>query len=83
MSAALANPQLAAQKEFRFSQGKTILVEPLLILAGAAFWLFTLPFVAASLVCVKVGDALVAMEKRIEARPNPLILRRAWRPKAP
>jgi hypothetical protein len=80
MSAAPANLQLASREESEFPRGKTFLVEPLLIVSVAAFWLLALPFVAVSLVCVKVGDALVSMEGSRAARPNPLFLRRACAP---
>lgn len=60
-----------------FAQVKTILVEPLLIVAVCAFWIAALPFVPVWLVCVKVWDVLVAMKSGNAARPNPLFLRRS------
>jgi hypothetical protein len=59
-----------------FSQVRTVLIEPLLMVAVAAFWLVALPFVAVSLVCVKIWDALVTMKSGIAAPRNPLFLRR-------
>ncbi len=76
MSAANFDSAFAAEPAPGFSRVKTILVEPLLVVVVAAFWLVALPFVAVSLACVKVGDALVAMESGSAARPNPLIPRR-------
>ena len=73
--------ELAPRHATGFSRVKTILMEPLLIVAVAAFWLIALPFVAVSLVCVKVGDALAATESGSAARPNPLFLRRSCAPK--
>ena len=52
------------------------LIEPLLIVAVAAFWLVALPFVPVSLGCVKIWDALVAMKSGSAVRLNPLFLRR-------
>jgi hypothetical protein len=54
---------------------RTILVEPLLVVASGAFWLFALPLVAVSLACVKAWDAFVALNSSNAATPNPLILR--------
>jgi hypothetical protein len=51
-----------------------ILVEPLLLVATATFWLLALPLVAVSLACVKIWDAFVALNSKA-ATPNPLILR--------
>ncbi|MEO6969314.1 MAG: hypothetical protein ABI217_00270 [Chthoniobacterales bacterium] len=72
--------ELASRQTFGFYWVKSIFVEPLLIVAVAAFWLIALPFVAVSLACVKVGDALVAMESNRPARPDALFLRRACTP---
>lgn len=66
---------LESQPASGFARVKTILLEPLLIAAVAAFWMVALPFVAMSLVCMKVGDALTAMEAGSPARSNPLFLR--------
>lgn len=79
MSTTLFDSEFATEPASRFSWAKAIFVEPLLTLAVAAFWLVTLPFVAVSLVCVKIGDALVAMESASEVRLNPLFLRSSSR----
>jgi hypothetical protein len=57
------------------SESKMLLLEPVLAIAAAAFWLVALPFAAVSLMAVKVWDALVALVKGHGLRPNPLILR--------
>jgi len=57
-----------------------ILVEPLLVVATAVFWLLALPLVAVSLGSVKIWDALVALNSGEIATPNPLILRKGRQP---
>ena len=59
-----------------------ILVEPLLVVATAVFWLLALPLVAVSLGSVKIWDAFVALNSSEIATPNPLILRRGRQPEA-
>ena len=54
---------------------KVLLLEPVLAVAVAAFWLVALPFAAVSLVAVRVWDASVALVTGRALRPNPLILR--------
>jgi hypothetical protein len=50
---------------------KVLFIEPLLVVGVSAFWLVTLPFVAAALVAMKLWDTLTC-------RPDPLFLRE-WR----
>ena len=57
------------------SGSKVLLLEPVLAVAAAAFWLVALPFAAVSLMAVRVWDALVALVTGHALRPNPLILR--------
>ena len=57
------------------SGSKVFLLEPLLAVAAAAFWLVALPFAAVSLMAVRVWDAFVALVTGHALRPNPLILR--------
>jgi len=61
---------------FGFAEVKTALVEPVLVVGAALFWLAALPFVALSLMCVKIWDTLLALASGSGVRPNPLILRR-------
>jgi hypothetical protein len=77
MSAIPFHSGLTTRQATGFSQVKTILIEPFLIVAVAAFWLIALPFVAASLVCVKVGGAV---ESGSATQPNPLFLRQSPAP---
>ena len=60
---------------FGFAEVKTALVEPVLVVGAALFWLAALPFVALSLMCVKIWDTLMALKSGAGVRPNPLILR--------
>ena len=53
-----------------------LVAEPLLVAGVSAFWLVTLPFVAASLVAVKLWDTLTY-------RRDPLFLRRGAVTNAP
>jgi uncharacterized membrane protein YqjE len=47
------------------------------LMAGAGlFWIAALPFVALSLMAVKIWDTLKALMSGAPLRPNPLILRR-------
>ncbi len=55
---------------------KTLLVEPLLTAGAALFWLAAIPFVALSLVALKVWETLVGLISGNAGRANPLILRR-------
>lgn len=70
------HPTLDSHPASGLSQVKAALIEPILIVGVAAFWLVALPFVAASLACVRVWDTLVAIKSGRSAHPNPLILRR-------
>ncbi len=60
---------------FGFSEFGTALLEPLLVVGAALFWLVALPFVALSLMLVKIWDTLVALKMGTLAQANPLILR--------
>ena len=61
---------------FGFTELKAALVEPVLVVGSALFWVAALPFVALSLMCVKIWDTLMALKSGAGVRPNPLILRR-------
>jgi hypothetical protein len=60
---------------FGFAEVKTALVEPALVVGAALFWAAAIPFVALSLMCVKIWDTLTALKSGAGVRPNPLILR--------
>jgi hypothetical protein len=81
MSTAYFDSNLGSASPSVFSQLQTVVIEPLLVVAVGAFWLVALPFVAVSLVGVKIWDALVALKSSNAARPNPLILRQSRPPK--
>ncbi|MDQ3546801.1 MAG: hypothetical protein M3429_09870, partial [Verrucomicrobiota bacterium] len=46
-----------------------------LMVGAAIFWIAALPFVAFSLMAVKIWDTLMALVSGSTVRPNPLILR--------
>ncbi len=58
-----------------FTQLKTALLEPALMVGAVIFWVAALPFVALSLMGVKIWDTLKALGSGSSVRPNPLILR--------
>ena len=82
MNPAPCTPSLESDSSYGFSLLLTVLVEPLLAMAAATFWLVALPFVAVSLACVKVWDTLMALKSSKAAFPNPLILRRRRSPES-
>lgn len=55
---------------------KAIVIEPVLIVGAAFFWLVALPFVAISLMAVKIWDTVVGLVSGSADRFSPLILRR-------
>jgi hypothetical protein len=55
---------------------RTILVEPLLVIATGTFWLVALPLVGISLGFVKIWDAFGALSSSETVAANPLILRK-------
>jgi hypothetical protein len=65
-----------APHSFGFAEVRNALVEPALVLGAAFFWIVAIPFVAFSLMCVKIWDTLIALKSGAGVRPNPLILRR-------
>ena len=65
-----SNSALAPRSSSGLSGLGNLLAEPLLVVGVSTFWFLTLPFVAASLFCVRIWDT-------ITSRPNPLILRRS------
>ena len=77
MNTAYFDSNLESASPSVFLQLQTVLIEPLLVVAVGTFWLVALPFVAISLACVKIWDALVALKSSNTARPNPLFLRRS------
>lgn len=52
------------------------LIEPLLIMFAAVFWIVMLPFMALSVLCVKAWDTLVALNSGGTPRSDSLFLRR-------
>ena len=62
-------------QSFGLSELKTTLLEPALVVGAALFWVAALPFVALSLMGVKIWDTLKALGSGSSVRPNPLILR--------
>jgi hypothetical protein len=58
-----------------FSELKFAVVEPALVVSAVFFWVAALPFVALSVMCVKIWDTLMALKSTAGVRPNPLILR--------
>lgn len=62
-------------QSFGLSELKTALLEPALIVGAAIFWVAALPFVALSLMGIKIWDTLKALASGATVRPNPLILR--------
>ncbi|MGI8891764.1 MAG: hypothetical protein ACR2G0_13415 [Chthoniobacterales bacterium] len=67
---------LSSDSSFGLAEWKTALVQPFLMVGAACFWIAALPFVAFSLMCVKIWDTLAAVVSGAGVRPNPLILRR-------
>ena len=63
-------------QSFGLAELKNALLEPVLVVGVAFFWVAALPLVALSLMCVKIWDALMALKSGAGVRPNPLILRR-------
>ena len=70
MTTTYSDSALAPRSSFGSSELRTLLIQPLLVVGVSTFWLVTLPFVAVSLLWVKVWDAIACH------RTNPLILRR-------
>ena len=64
-----------APHSFGLSELKNTLLEPALLAGAALFWVAALPFVALSLIFVKVWDTLEAIGSRASVGQNPLILR--------
>ena len=58
------------------SELKNTVLEVALIGGAGLFWIAALPFVALSLMLVKIWDTLKAVASGAPVRPNPLILRR-------
>ena len=71
----IVNCLLSPEESAENSLLKSVLLEPALTAAAAAFWLFTLPFVAIALMSMKVWESTVALVSGRPIRPNPLILR--------
>lgn len=64
-----------APHSFGLIELKNALLESALVAGAAVFWVAALPFVALSLVFVKVWDALEGIASGAKVRQNPLILR--------
>jgi len=76
MTTTFPDSALAPQPpSFGFAELGTALFEPVLVVGAALFWLVALPFVALSLMLVKIWDTLVALKMGTLAQANPLILR--------
>ena len=58
------------------SELKNTVLEVALIGGAGVFWIAALPFVALSLMLVKIWDTVKAVASGAPVRPNPLILRR-------
>ena len=71
-----AIPALSSDSWAGFSNPKAALLEPLMIVAAALFWLATLPLAALALIALKLWQTSVALAAGEMVRPNPLILRR-------
>lgn len=76
MTTTVFHPSLTSESSFGLVELKNALIESLLTVGAALFWIVALPFVAFSLMCVRVWDTLVALKSGAAIRPNPLILRR-------
>ncbi|HEY3661805.1 MAG TPA: hypothetical protein VGL24_01485 [Chthoniobacterales bacterium] len=74
MTTTYSNSALAPQS-IGLNEVKTALLEPALVVGAAIFWVAALPFVALSLMAVKIWDTLKALGSGSSVRPNPLILR--------
>ena len=83
MTISYIDSALAIKSSPAFAHLQTILIEPLLIVAAAAFWFVALPFVAVSAVCVKIWDTVVGLGSGNAVRTNSLMLRRRAAPNAP
>jgi hypothetical protein len=71
-----AIPALSSDGWAGFPSLKAALLEPLMIVAAALFWLATLPLAALALIALKLWQTSVALAAGEMVRPNPLILRR-------
>ncbi len=71
-----AIPAFSSESWAGFSNPKAALLEPLMIVAAALFWLATLPLAALALIALKLWQTSVALAAGEMVRPNPLILRR-------
>jgi hypothetical protein len=69
-------PVLEPKSWIHSADAKAILLEPVLIVGTAAFWLLALPFAAIGLMVMKVSETIVALVSGRTVRPNPLILRK-------
>ncbi len=76
MTTTVFHSSLTSESGFGVAELKNALIESLLTVGAVLFWIAALPFVAFSLMCVKVWDTLVALKSGAAIRPNPLILRR-------
>ena len=61
-------------QSFGLTELKTALMEPALIRGAAIFWVAALPFVALSLMALKIWDTLKALGSGSSVSPDPLIL---------
>jgi hypothetical protein len=77
MIATYSDSALAPHLSFGSAELKAVFIEPFLVVGAALFWIGALPFVAVSLMGLKVWETLVALTSGKAVRPNPLILRRS------
>ena len=71
-----AIPALSSDSWAGFSNPKAVLLEPLMIVGAALFWVATLPVAALALMALKLWQTSLALASGEMVRPNPLILRR-------
>lgn len=76
MTNTILNSLLATQTWLQVADLKRIIVEPFLVVGTAAFWALALPFIAFTLMLVKVWDTVAALVSGSIGQTNPLILRR-------
>ena len=74
MITTFSEPAFAAQSS-GFSSRAVSLLEPAMTVGTALFWCIALPFVAFSLICVKVWDTIVGRFPDAGVGSNQLILR--------
>jgi|GEM_PF-5712542 len=77
MTTTHAIPLLGSESWLHRTDASAILLEPLLIVGSALFWLCALPLAAGAMLVLKISQTTVALLCGRMVRPNPLILRKA------